>query len=42
MLKHILYAAAHGYDKIKGRKSRRNRAREFSYTKSLPIGAEKI
>lgn len=41
MLKYILYAAIHGYDKIKGGKSRRDRARDFSQTKNLPTGAEK-
>lgn len=29
MLKYSLYTATHGYDKIKGGKSRRERARDF-------------
>lgn len=41
MLKYILYAAAHGYDEIKGGQNRRDRARDFSYTKNLPGRAEK-
>lgn len=41
MLKHILFVADHGYDEIKGRKSRRDRVRDFSYTENLLTGAEK-
>lgn len=41
MLKYILYVAAHGHNEIKGSWHRRNRARDFSYTKNLPGGAEK-
>lgn len=42
MLKYIFYVVVYGYDKIKGRKSRRNRVREFLYIKSFLIGVEKI